>query len=247
MQNNKTGKLFLIPTPLAENTASAVLPPQVLEQCRSLRHYLCEDIRTSRRFLSSLRLGLTIEELTMAELSKDTPDAEVAQLLHPLQEGYDMGVLSEAGCPAVADPGARAVAYAHRLGIQVVPLVGPSSILLALMASGLHGQNFAFTGYLPINKSERIQAIRELEKNARAGQSQLFMETPYRNNHLLEDLLQTCTGDILLSIASNINAPDEFIRTLSINSWKKELPDLHKKPTIFIIGSTSPHKKGMKS
>lgn len=247
MQDKKTGKLFLIPTPLAEDTALSVLPPQVLEQCSSLRYYLCENIRTSRRFLSSLRLGLTIEELTMAELNKDTPDGEVAQLLAPLKEGHDMGLLSEAGCPAVADPGARAVAHAHQLGISVVPLVGPSSILMALMAAGFNGQNFAFTGYLPINKAERIQAIRDLEKGARGGQTQIFMETPYRNNHLLADIVQSCSGDIQLSIAANISAPDQFICTRTINNWKKQLPDLHKKPTIFILGSTPSHKKGSKS
>lgn len=184
----------------------------------------------------------------MTELSKDTPDGEVAQLMAPLQQGHNMGLFSEAGSPAVADPGARAVAHAHKLGIPVVPLVGPSSILLALMASGFNGQNFAFTGYLPINKAERAQAIRELEKNARSGQTQIFMETPYRNNGLLEDLMQTCSGDLLLHISANISAPEAFIRTRPIHSWKKELPDLHKIPTIFILGIiTSSHKKGGKS
>lgn len=247
MQDKKTGKLFLIPTPLAEDTALAVLPPRVSELCQHLRHYLCENARTSRRFISSLRLGITIEELQIAELNKDTPDGEVPELMAPLFAGHDMGLMSEAGCPAVADPGARAVAHAHQHGITVVPLVGPSSILLALMASGFNGQDFAFTGYLPIDKTARIQAIKNLEKAARGGQTQIFMETPYRNNHLMADLVQTCPADVLLCVAANITAADEFISTRTIGQWQKQLPELHKQPTIFVMGATPSYKKRHKS
>lgn len=247
MQDKKTGKLFLIPSLLAENTAAAVLPPQVPELCRNLRYYLSENIRTTRRFISSLRLGITIEQLQIAELSKDTPDGDVPQLLAPLLEGHDMGLLSEAGCPAVADPGARAVAHAHKQGIQVVPIVGPSSILLALMASGLNGQNFAFRGYLPVKNPDRTQAIKDLEKSARGGQTQIFMETPYRNNQLLADVVQNCQGDMMLCIAANITDPAEFISTRTISQWNKQLPNLHKQPAIFVLGRIPSYKKADKS
>ena len=247
MQEKKFGTLFLMPSPLAENTAAAVIPQQVQELCKELRYYLCENARTSRRFISSLKLGITIEELQIEELNKDTPDAEVPKLMAPLLKGYDVGLLSEAGCPAVADPGARAVAHAHKMGIKVVPLVGPSSILLALMASGFNGQDFAFTGYLPVKNPQRTNAMKELEKKARAGQTQLFMETPYRNNHFLADLVQACQPDMLLCIAANVTAPEEFISTRSIAEWRKQLPDLHKLPTIFILGSVPSYKKGEKS
>ncbi|AHM61731.1 uroporphyrin-III C/tetrapyrrole methyltransferase [Flammeovirgaceae bacterium 311] len=242
MQQSKTGRLFLIPSVLAENTAAAVIPQQVQELCKSIQYYLCENIRTSRRFISSLKLGITIEELQLEELSKDTPDVDVPKLLAPLLHGHDVGLLSEAGCPAVADPGARAVAHAHKLGIQVVPLVGPSSILMALMASGLNGQEFAFKGYLPVKNPQRTQAIKELEKLAGGGQSQIFMETPYRNNHLLADVLENCQPGMLLCIAANITGPTETIRTRTIAEWKKQQPDLHKQPAIFILGSVPSYK-----
>ncbi|EMR03759.1 SAM-dependent methyltransferase [Cesiribacter andamanensis] len=243
MQTPKKGKLFLLPTPLADDTAAAVLPAQAMELFKSLRHYLCEEARTSRRFLSSLRLGLTIEELSIEELNKDTPDHQVPHLLQPLLDGHDMGILSEAGCPGVADPGARAVAQAHEKGIQVVPVVGPSSILLALMASGLDGQNFAFRGYLPVRNPERSHAIKSLEKGVRSGQTQLFMETPYRNNPLLKDLMAHCQPETMLCVAANLTGADEFIQTRSIKQWKQQLPDLHKQPAIFILGNTPSYKK----
>jgi 16S rRNA (cytidine1402-2'-O)-methyltransferase len=243
MQTNKMGKLFLIPSPLADNTAAAVLPPQALELCKRLEYYICEDARTTRRFLSSLQLGLTIESLGITELNKDTPDHQVPHLLQPLLEGHDVGLLSEAGCPGVADPGARAVAHAHQKGIQVVPIVGPSSILLALMASGLDGQNFAFRGYLPVRNPDRAHAIKSLEKGVRGGQTQIFMETPYRNNPLLKDLIANCQPETLLCIATNITAPEESIKTQPIRDWKQQLPDLHKQPSIFIMGNIPSYKK----
>lgn len=238
MQEINPGTLFLIPTVLAENTAPAVIPQQVQELCREISYYLCENARTSRRFISSLKLGISIESLHIEELNKDTPDKEVPGLLTPLLQGYDVGLLSEAGCPAVADPGARAVFHAHQAGIKVVPLVGPSSILLALMASGFNGQEFCFSGYLPVKNPQRTQGIKELEKKARSGQTQIFMETPYRNNQLLADLLQACQGDTRLCIAADITGSQEFISTRSMADWQKQLPDLHKKPTIFVMGTT---------
>lgn len=247
MQESKIGRLFLIPSVLAENTAAAVIPQQVQELCTTIKYFLCENVRTSRRFLSSLKLGITIEDLQLEELSKDTPDGEVPGLLAPLLQGHDVGLMSEAGCPAVADPGARAVAHAHKQGIQVVPLVGPSSILLALMASGLNGQEFAFKGYLPVKNPQRSQVIKELEKLAKAGQTQIFMETPYRNNQLLADVMQVCQPNMLLCIAANITAPTEFIRTATIADWKKQLPDLHKQPVIFVIGNIPSYKSFMNS
>ena len=170
-------------------------------------------------------------------LDKDTPPSETRAQLRVVQQGQDAGVLSEAGCPGVADPGAVAVAMAHQMGISVVPLVGPSSILLALMGSGFSGQSFVFHGYLPIDKAERAKALRRLEREARSQrQTQIFMETPFRNNQLLGDILQHAQPDTLLCIASQLTAPDEFIRTLTVQAWKKHPPDLHKKPTIFLFG-----------
>jgi 16S rRNA (cytidine1402-2'-O)-methyltransferase len=223
---------------LAEDTADSVLTPQVLEVCRNTHNFLTENIRTSRRFLSSLKLGLVIEDLKLEELSKKTPDAALDKLLAPLKQGIDIGIISEAGCPAVADPGARAVAWAHQNGVKVSPLVGPNSILLALMGSGLGGQKFQFHGYLPVKRAERKKAIQELERLADRG-TQLFMETPYRNQPLLEDLVATCQPDTLLCIAANITASTEYIHTKPIAHWKKQLPDLHKQPAIFALGRSS--------
>ena len=231
----KPGTLYLIPTILAEETAREVLAPQVQEVCSRLNYFLTENIRTSRRFLSSLNLGLVIEDLKFEELSKKTPDAALNKLLQPLYEGQDIGIISEAGCPAVADPGARAVAWAHQHNCKVVPLVGPNSILLALMGSGLGGQKFQFHGYLPVKRPDRRKAIQQLEGLSKSG-TQLFMETPYRNNQLLEDLIQTCRPDTKLCIAANITAPNEYIVTKPIAEWRKNLPDFHKQPAIFALG-----------
>lgn len=235
---NATGILYLIPTVIAENTESQVLSPQVIEVCRHTKYYLAENIRSSRRFISSLALGIAIPELEFSLLDKKTPELEVPTLLQPLLQGKNMGLMSEAGCPGVADPGARAVAWAHRQGIQVVPLVGPSSILLALMGSGFNGQSFVFHGYLPIKSAERVKALKQLEREAKGGQTQLFMETPYRNNHLLADLLQNCQPNALLCIASGLNSEQELIRTMTVAAWRKQQPDLHKIPTIFLLGKT---------
>ncbi|NIJ52038.1 SAM-dependent methyltransferase [Dyadobacter arcticus] len=227
--------LYMIPTIVAEGTDQDVISPQIKDIISNLNVFFVENIRTSRRFISSLKLGRIIDEMIFIELNKDTPESVTAEELKKLRQ--NAGVISEAGCPGVADPGAVAVNIAHQLGIRVVPLVGPSSLLLALMASGMSGQSFAFHGYLPIDKAQRKTKIQMLEREARQRQqTQLFMETPFRNNQLLEALLENCMQDTLLCVACNVTAEDEFIKTKTIKSWKAELPDLHKKPTIFLIG-----------
>ncbi len=230
--------LFLIPVPLADHTADLVLPAQVKQVVAELDVFFVENLRTARRFIAGLKLGKVIDELTFFELNKDTPPAEtLAQLKELLKNGQSAGVLSEAGCPGVADPGAVAVQIAHQLGIEVIPLVGPSSILLALMASGMSGQSFVFHGYLPIDRNERANAIKRLEKEAiTRHQTQLFIETPYRNQALFQDLLQLCQPTTRLCVACNLTAPDAFVKTYAIGSWKKHQIDLHKKPAIFLLG-----------
>ncbi len=180
---------------------------------------------------------IDIDQLTFFELNKHTQSSEIPSFLKPLEKGEDVAVISEAGCPGVADPGADIVKLAHQKGISVVPLVGPSSILLSLMASGFNGQNFAFNGYLPVKSGERTKAINLLEKKAKIDQqTQIFIETPYRNNQLIADLLKTCSTSTLLCIAANITAENEFIATKKVGDWKKSVPDLHKQPAIFLIG-----------
>ncbi len=223
---------------LAPGTASRVLSPQIREIITQLDYFFAEELRTARRFISELQTGRRIESLTFYELHKDTPETESAQQLPILLQGHDAGVLSEAGCPGVADPGNVAVRWAHQHGVQVVPLIGPSSILLALMASGMNGQSFAFHGYLPIDKTQRIKALKNLERDAaQHRQTQLFMETPYRNNAMLADILQNCQPQTQLCIATQITAPDEMIVTQTILQWKTAPPDLHKKPTIYLLYS----------
>lgn len=233
--NDSGISLYLIPTILAEGTQNDVLSPQIKDAVQHLDVFFVENIRTARRFISSLKLGKVIDELTLIELNKDTPEAETVASLRNLSKSA--GILSEAGCPGVADPGAVAVRIAHELGIRVVPLVGPSSILLALMASGMSGQSFAFHGYLPIDKVQRKKLLQNLERNARQyQQTQIFMETPFRNNQLLEAVIEACSPDVALCIAANVTAPDELIRTMSVGKWKTKKPDLHKIPAIFLIG-----------
>jgi 16S rRNA (cytidine1402-2'-O)-methyltransferase len=231
-------QLFLIPVPLADDTTSQVLPPQIAEIVSGLDVFFVENIRTARRFISGLKLGKVIDNLTFYELSKDTHEAETAtQLKKLLKNNQNAGVLSEAGCPAVADPGSVAVKLAHQLNIEIMPLVGPSSILLALMASGMNGQSFVFHGYLPIEKDPKLKAIRQLEADARSrNQAQIFIETPFRNNQILDDMLTNCRLDTRLCIACNLTAPSQFAKTLSIKDWKNQRPELHKKPTVFVIG-----------
>ncbi len=231
-------KLYLIPVPLAENTNTQVLTPQIAEVVASLDVFFVENVRTARRFISSLKLGIVIDNLTFYELSKDTPENEtLTQLTILTAQQQSAGVLSEAGCPGVADPGAVVVKLAHELAVEIVPLVGPSSLLLALMASGMSGQSFVFHGYLPIEKDKCLKAILQLEQTAKTKrQTQIFIETPYRNNTIFETILAHCQAETLLCVACDLTADMQFIKTLSIKNWKIILkPDLHKKPTVFLI------------
>jgi len=231
-------KLFLIPNVLSDGDWQNVLPVNVLPVLTNTRFFIVENIRTARRFMKQVNKDIDIDRLTFFELNKHTHPNEIPSFLKPLENGEDVAVISEAGCPGVADPGADIVKLAHQKGIAVVPLVGPSSILLALMASGLNGQNFAFNGYLPVQSNERMRAINSLEKKVRnEHQTQIFIETPYRNNQLIADLLKTCSPSTLLCIAANITGENEFIATKSIGKWKKSVPDLHKQPAIFLIGN----------
>ena len=228
-------KLYLIPSPLGENDPVEVIPSQTLEAIKRLKLYVVENERTARRYLS--RAGLTghIEELEFHELSEHTSAAEVETLL-PLFEKGDVGLISEAGLPAVADPGAALVALCHRHDIDVVPLVGPSSLMLALMSSGLDGQSFAFRGYLPAKTDERRAAIRTIEKqSASLHQTQIFIETPYRNDALLADLLAGLNPHTRLCLAADITLPDAFIRTKSVAQWKKAPVTIGKRPCVFLI------------
>jgi len=231
-------KLYLIPNVLGDSPWEAVLPAQVQTICKEIRYFIVENIRTARRFLKMLDPGINIDSLTFFELNKFTSEEEKLQFIRPLLEGENTGVISEAGCPGVADPGADIVLLAHRNNIQVAPLVGPSSVLLALMASGFNGQNFTFNGYLPVKPDERKKQIRFLEKKSQAEkQTQIFIETPYRNNQMLADLVRSCAPQTLLCIACNLTSGDEFISTRSVSQWGKNLPDLNKKPAIFLLFS----------
>lgn len=228
--------LFLIPVTLGETDHRRVLPEYNREIILGIKHFVVENIRTARRFLKKTDAAIVIDELTFYELNKHTSPEDVGGYLAPLARGESVGIISEAGCPAVADPGADVVAIAQQKGYPVVPLVGPSSILMAVMASGFNGQSFAFHGYLPIDANERTALLKKLEGRVYSeNQTQLFIETPYRNNKLAEDLLRICRPSTKLCIASDITCNDEYIHTRSIKSWQGKLPDLNKKPTIFLI------------
>jgi len=230
-------KIYLIPCPIAENTSSEVLPPQILAALQQTTHFLVENVRTARRFISELKLGIQIDSLIFEVLDKDTDSKTVADFYKKYVEVDYIGVISEAGCPGVADPGALAVSIAQQQNIEVIPLVGPSSILLGLMGSGFSGQSFAFIGYLPIDKAARIRKIEQLVRDvAKLGQTQIFIETPYRNNALLEDLIAQCAPDSLICIACEVTAPSGFVQTKKASEWAKAQPDLHKKPCIFLLG-----------
>lgn len=229
------GKLYLIPSPLGEYEPAEVIPEGTLRVLKGLQTFVVEETRTARRYLSAAGLKGHIGELEFHELNEHTTPAEVESLL-PLFDKGDVGLISEAGLPAVADPGAALVALCHRHGIAVVPLVGPSSLMLALMASGLDGQSFAFRGYLPAKTDERRAAIRRCEKDSAAlKQSQIFIETPYRNDSLLGDLLEQLSPATKLCLAADITMPDAFIRTDSVAGWRKNKPVIGKKPCVFII------------
>ena len=230
------GKLYLIPTTLGENETLEVMPYSVKTIVELLDHYIVENEKSARRFIKKITPKKTQSSLIMMKLDKYAKEIETRTYLDLCEQGVSIGLLSEAGVPAVADPGASMVKLAHEKGIQVVPLVGPSSILMALMASGLNGQNFAFNGYLPIDNSERKKEIKALEKLSKEkNQSQIFIETPYRNEKMFTDLKSVLSPGTLLCIAIDISLPKEFIKTYTISHWKRQSPDLHKRPAIFII------------
>ncbi|KIG04496.1 SAM-dependent methyltransferase [Caballeronia concitans] len=235
-----SGVLYLIPNTLGEGDADAlahVLPEPVRAQAAALGYYIGENAKTTRAFLKKVGTVRPIQEIEIRELNVNTPPAEIDKLLAPILAGADAGLVSEAGCPAVADPGALLVRRAHQRGVKVVPFVGPSSILLALMASGMNGQSFAFNGYLPVDAAERGKRLRELEQLSRkANQTQIFIETPYRNRQMLDTLIASCAPSTLICVAVDLTLPGETIVTRTASDWKKAAaPELHKRPAIFLL------------
>ena len=227
--------LFLIPTTLGDTAISKSLPDYNKTVILSLKYFIVENIRTARRFLKKTDPGIDVNTLTFFTLNKHTKET-ISDFLKPIEEGYSVGIISEAGCPGIADPGAEAVAIAHRKNIRVIPLIGPSSILLALMASGFNGQCFTFHGYLPIESEQRIKTLKLLEQKIYSeDQTQLFIETPYRNNKILDDILKTCKSSVKLCIAADITLDSEYIKTLPVSEWKKQKPDLSKRPCMFAL------------
>jgi len=230
------GKLYLIPLPLAEDCLAWTIPAEVAPLAKSLKHYIVESEKVSRRYLKKLDRSINIDELKFLLLNEHTPENESRSFLQAALDGQDVGLMSDAGCPAVADPGALVVALAHKLGIQVVPLTGPNSILLTLMGSGFNGQCFAFQGYLPVDKVKRKQRLLALEAESRQKRmTMLFIETPYRNNQMLETLLQSCHPDTRLCIGTDLTAETELLKSMPVRLWQKEVPDLHKRPTVFAL------------
>lgn len=228
--------LYLLPVTLGDTAIEKVLPSYNREIIVGIKHFIVEDVRSARRFLKKVDADINIDELTFYPLNKHTSPEDIAGYLTPLAQGNAMGVISEAGCPAVADPGADVVAIAQRRNLKVVPLVGPSSIILSVMGSGFNGQSFAFHGYLPIDPADRTRRLKELEARVYSeNQTQLFIETPYRNHKMLEEILKTCRPQTKLCIAANITCEGEYIRTKTVKEWKRHLPDLNKIPCIFLI------------
>ena len=241
MKSNSLGKLYLIPITLSNPGETTVVPEDVLPHTIKrtidfIDHYIVENEKTARKFIKNIHPEKKQPDLKISVLNKHTEIAEHNDFIQPILRGENIGLMSESGCPGIADPGADIVKLAHEKGIQVVPLVGPSSILLALMASGMNGQSFAFNGYLPIDKNDKKQALKSFERlSQEKNQSQLFIETPYRNNKLMEDLLQILQPNTYLCVACDITLPTEYIKTKTVNQWKKEKADLHNRPCIFII------------
>jgi 16S rRNA (cytidine1402-2'-O)-methyltransferase len=239
MENPKDivlGKLYMIPTTLGDNEPLEVLPISIKRAIEEIDYYIVENEKTARRFIKKIYSKKSQPDLHLELLNKFTEPEAIPTFLDPCLQGHNVGIISEAGCPGIADPGADVVRFAHQKGIQVVPLVGPSSVLLALMASGMNGQSFTFNGYLPIDGSERKSAIKRMEKISRElNQSQIFIETPYRNDKLMADLLRTLSNGCMVCIACDITLSTEYIATKSVLEWQKVPLDLHKRPTIFII------------
>ncbi|TKG95346.1 SAM-dependent methyltransferase [Puteibacter caeruleilacunae] len=230
------GKIYLIPMTLGDTTIERVIPEDIKSIVRDIKVFIVENIRTTRRYLKKIDRDINIDELQFFELNKHTNPNDIASYLSPALKGSDIGIISEAGCPGVADPGADVVKIAHTKNLQVVPLVGPSSILLALMASGMNGQNFAFNGYIPVKKPERARKLKELEKrSAIENQTQIFIEAPYRNMQLMEDILASCSPSTRLCIACDLTLETEIAVTKTVAQWKGKLPQIHKRPAIFLI------------
>ncbi|MBQ6084293.1 MAG: SAM-dependent methyltransferase [Bacteroidales bacterium] len=243
--NQQFGKLYLVPAVLGTTTAEKVIPSGTLEIVRTLRFFVVENVRTARRMLSKMHMPCPIEELTFVELDKHNPqNPDLMTYLGEALNGNDIGLMSEAGTPCVADPGALIVELAHQAGIQVVPLTGPNAMILALMASGFNGQSFCFHGYLPIKNPERVQMIKSLERQSFANdETELFIETPFRNNAMIEELVKTCHPSTMLCVASNITMDDEKIVSKPISEWKSIKYDWNKKPAVFLIYSDKNRKR----
>jgi 16S rRNA (cytidine1402-2'-O)-methyltransferase len=236
MKSIQKGKLYLIPTTLGECNVNDVLPESIKRTIDFIDYYIVENEKTARKFIKSIYPQKIQTNLHLSSLNKHTEVSEHSKMLQPCLDGQNVGLMSEAGCPGVADPGAVIAKLAHEKGIQVIPLVGPSSILLAIMASGMNGQSFTFHGYIPIDKSEKKTALKNLEKISQdKNQSQIFIETPYRNNKMLEDILQALQPNTHVCVATDITLETEYIKTMRVSEWKKAVVDLHNRPTIFII------------
>ena len=229
------GRIYLIPVTLGGDDFLKVIPEKVISLTRLLRFFIVEDIRSARRFLRLIDKGFPIDDTVFYELNEHTDESDIVHYLDPVLNGSDIGIISEAGLPGIADPGARIIALAHRKKITVTPLSGPSSIILALISSGLNGQNFTFNGYLPVKPAERSAKLRELEKKSREGFTQIFMETPYRNQKMLESITTTCHNNTMLCIAADITLTTESIRTMKISEWKRDLPILNDKLVVFVM------------
>ena len=230
------GNLYLIPTTLGESDTARVIPSEVSAMVKGIRYFIVENVRTARRYLRKLDKHINIDELHFFELNQHSDIRIIEEYLKPILEGNDIGIISEAGCPGIADPGAEVVRLSHIRQIRVIPLVGPSSVLLSLMASGMNGQNFAFIGYLPVKPVERVKTIREIEKRSGAEkQTQIFIETPYRNTQLIKDLINTLNENTRLCIACDITMDSEYIKTQTVAQWKRGVPDLNKRPAIFLV------------
>lgn len=238
IDTDKAPTLYLLPVPLSDVAPEAVMPSANIDTARQVKHFIVENIRSARRFLKRCDRSIDIDTLTFAELNEHTDPCEVAAMLEPMKQGFDMAVISEAGCPAVADPGALAVAEAQRRGYRVRPLIGPSSILLSLMASGFNGQTWAFAGYLPHDADSRGRTLKEMQRRIeRERQTQIFIETPYRNNKLIAELCQRLPGHMLLCVASDVTGPKESILTRPLSAWAKASYNYDKVPTIFLLYS----------
>ncbi len=230
--------LYLIPVNISSAAPAAVMPQENIETARRIKHFIVENVRTARRFLKAVDPGIDIDSISFTELSEHTPESEVPAMLAPIEAGEAVGVMSEAGCPAVADPGALAVAEAQRRGMRVVPLVGPSSLLLALMGSGFNGQSFAFLGYLPFESSKRSRAFSDMQRDiAHRRQTQIFIETPYRNNKLIAELCRRMPAEMLLCVASDLTGPEEKIITMPLRRWATARYDYDRRPTVFLLFS----------